>query len=105
MLRSTSVVITTTGALPLMELSPVSRPTASAPRRSRKSPNFWLERAFSGVVYSARSPRAIARAIAASATTVFPEPVGAHTTTVSPRSMAAAASSWKGSAVKGSPAR
>jgi hypothetical protein len=31
MLRSTSVVITTTGASPLTTLSPVSRPTLSAP--------------------------------------------------------------------------
>jgi hypothetical protein len=31
MLRNTSVVITTTGASPLMLLSPVSRPTWSAP--------------------------------------------------------------------------
>src|SRR6266545_4269210 len=33
MLRSTSVVITTTGASPLMELSPVSRPTSAGPWR------------------------------------------------------------------------
>jgi hypothetical protein len=31
MLRRTSVVITTTGASPLIELSPVSRPTLAAP--------------------------------------------------------------------------
>jgi hypothetical protein len=31
MLRSTSVVITTIGASPLIVLSPVSRPTLSAP--------------------------------------------------------------------------
>jgi hypothetical protein len=31
MLRSTSVVITTTGASPLMALSPVSRPTDRSP--------------------------------------------------------------------------
>ena len=50
MLRSTSVVITTTGASPLMALSPVSRPTASGPWRRTSSPYFWLDRAFSGVV-------------------------------------------------------
>ena len=50
MLRSTSVVITTTGASPLMELSPVSRPTASGPCRRTRSPYFWFDRALSGVV-------------------------------------------------------
>ena len=50
MLRSTSVVMTTTGALPLIELSPVSRPTASAPWRRTSSQYFWLDSAFSGVV-------------------------------------------------------
>jgi hypothetical protein len=50
MLRSTSVVITTTGAPALMELSPVSRPTLPAPWRATKSPNFWLDSALSGVV-------------------------------------------------------
>ena len=50
MLRSTSVVITTTGASPLMELSPVSRPTASGPWRRTSSVYFWLDSAFSGVV-------------------------------------------------------
>jgi len=50
MLRSTSVVITTTGASPLIELSPVSRPTLAAPWRATKSPNFWLDRALRGVV-------------------------------------------------------
>ncbi len=50
MLRRTSVVMTTTGASPLIVLSPVSRPTFAAPRRATKSPNFWFESAFSGVV-------------------------------------------------------
>ena len=50
MLRSTSVVITTTGASPLIELSPVSRPTLAAPWRATKSPNFWFDRALRGVV-------------------------------------------------------
>ncbi len=50
MLRRTSVVMTTTGASPLIELSPVSRPTFSGPCRRERSPNFWFERAFRGVV-------------------------------------------------------
>ena len=50
MFRSTSVVITTTEASLLIELSPVSSPTRSAPCRAMKSPNFWFESAFSGVV-------------------------------------------------------
>src|SRR5690606_27886148 len=37
MLRRTSVVITTTGASPLIELSPVSSPTRSRPCRSTRS--------------------------------------------------------------------
>ncbi len=50
MLRSTSVVITTMGASPLMEVSPVRSPTRSGPWRRRRSVNFWLDSAFSGVV-------------------------------------------------------
>ena len=50
MLRSTSVVITTTGASPLMLLSPVSRPTLSAPYRRTRSPYFWFDSALIGVV-------------------------------------------------------
>ena len=50
MFRSTSVVMTTTGASELIVLSPVSRPTLSAPCRATRSPNFWFESAFSGVV-------------------------------------------------------
>ena len=50
MLRSTSVVITTTEASGLIELSPVSRPTVAAPCFATRSPNFWFESAFRGVV-------------------------------------------------------
>jgi hypothetical protein len=50
MLRSTSVVITTTGASPLTALSPVSRPTLAAPWRLARSPYFWFESALIGVV-------------------------------------------------------
>ncbi len=50
MLRSTSVVITTTGASPLMVLSPVSSPTLSAPYRATRSLNFWFDSALIGVV-------------------------------------------------------
>jgi hypothetical protein len=50
MLRSTSVVITTTGASPFIALSPVSRPTRSGPYRSTRSWYFWLDRALIGVV-------------------------------------------------------
>lgn len=50
MFRSTSVVMTTIGASPLMVLSPVSRPTRSGPYTAVKSRYFWLDRAFRGVV-------------------------------------------------------
>jgi hypothetical protein len=50
MFRRTSVVITTMGASPLIVLSPVSSPTLAAPRRATRSPNFWFDNAFSGVV-------------------------------------------------------
>ena len=50
MLRSTSVVMTTTGASPLMLLSPVSSPTFSVPCRRARSANFWFDRALMGVV-------------------------------------------------------
>ncbi len=50
MLRSTSVVMTTIGASPLIALSPVSSPTFAAPNRATRSPNFWFESALSGVV-------------------------------------------------------
>jgi len=50
MLRRTSVVMTTTGASPLTELSPVRSPTRAAPWARTRSPYFWLESALSGVV-------------------------------------------------------
>ena len=50
MFRSTSVVITTTGASPLTEVSPVNRPTVSSPYRATRSPYFWLDSALIGVV-------------------------------------------------------
>jgi hypothetical protein len=50
MLRSTSVVMTTTGASPLTALSPVSSPTFAAPYRSTRSAYFWLDSALIGVV-------------------------------------------------------
>jgi hypothetical protein len=50
MLRSTSVVMTTTGAPPFTALSPVSRPTWCSPWRARNSANFWLLNALIGVV-------------------------------------------------------
>jgi hypothetical protein len=50
MLRRTSVVITTTGASPLIELSPVSSPTFGVPWTRARSPYFWFESAFNGVV-------------------------------------------------------
>ena len=50
MLRSTSVVMTTTGASPLMDESPVSRPTFDAPWTRTRSLYFWLDRALIGVV-------------------------------------------------------
>ena len=50
MLRSTSVVITTTGASPRMVASPVSSPTLSSPYRSTRSANFWFDSALIGVV-------------------------------------------------------
>ncbi len=50
MLRKTSVVITTTWPSELIDVSPVSRPTRSAPWRSARSWNFWLLSALIGVV-------------------------------------------------------
>jgi hypothetical protein len=50
MFRSTSVVITTIGASEFTELSPVSRPTLSAPYLLTRSPYFWLLSALIGVV-------------------------------------------------------
>ncbi|CAM3883781.1 hypothetical protein ISCU110981_19245 [Isoptericola cucumis] len=50
MLRSTSVVITTTGAPALMDVSPVSRPTFATPCRATRSVYFWLLSALIGVV-------------------------------------------------------
>jgi hypothetical protein len=50
MFRSTSVVITTTGASPLTALSPVSSPTFAGPYRSHRSLYFWLDSALIGVV-------------------------------------------------------
>ena len=50
MFRKTSVVITTTGASPLIEESPVSRPTFAAPCRATSSAYFWLDSALMGVV-------------------------------------------------------
>lgn len=50
MLRRTSVVITTTGASPLMEESPVSRPTFLDPWTRTRSLYFWLDSALIGVV-------------------------------------------------------
>jgi hypothetical protein len=50
MLRSTSVVMTTAGASPLMALSPVSRPTLADPCRRTRSPYFWFDSALMGVV-------------------------------------------------------
>ena len=50
MLRSTSVVMTTTGASGLMELSPVRSPTRCCPWARARSEYFWFDSAFSGVV-------------------------------------------------------
>ena len=50
MLRSTSVVMTTTGASPLTDESPVSRPTLSVPCTRTRSWYFWFDRALIGVV-------------------------------------------------------
>ena len=48
MFRSTSVVITTTGASAFTDVSPVSRPTFSAPCTRPRSRNFWFESALMG---------------------------------------------------------
>ncbi len=50
MLRSTSVVMTTIGASPFTELSPVSNPTLRGPWTRTRSPYFWFDSAFNGVV-------------------------------------------------------
>ena len=42
--------MTTIGASPLIALSPVSSPTLAAPWTRTKSPYFWFDSAFSGVV-------------------------------------------------------
>ena len=42
--------MTTTGASPLMALSPVSSPTDAGPSRATRSWNFWFESALIGVV-------------------------------------------------------
>ena len=44
------VVMTTTGASPLTELSPVSSPTLPAPWARTRSLYFWFDNALSGVV-------------------------------------------------------
>ena len=44
------MVITTTSASELIEVSPVSSPTRSAPKRRTKSECFWLLSALMGVV-------------------------------------------------------
>ena len=50
MFRSTSVVITTTGASELMVESPVSSPTLAEPWRRTRSAYFWFDSALIGVV-------------------------------------------------------
>ena len=51
MLRSTSVVITTTGASPLMALSPGQQPDpVGAVDGPTRSWNFWFESALIGAV-------------------------------------------------------
>jgi len=50
MLRTTSVVITTTWAPGRIDASPVSNPTCSAPWMPMRSANFWFESALIGVV-------------------------------------------------------
>ena len=50
MLRSTSVVITTAGASPLIALSPVRSPTELGPWMRLRSWNFWFDRALIGAV-------------------------------------------------------
>ncbi len=44
------MVMTTTGASGLREVSPVRRPTASLPWRATKSVYFWFDNALIGVV-------------------------------------------------------
>jgi hypothetical protein len=50
MFLSTSVVMTTTSASAFTALSPVTRPTLSAPWMAQRSLYFWLLRAFTGAV-------------------------------------------------------
>ena len=50
MFRSTSVVITTTGASELIVESPVSNPTLLTPCRRTRSAYFWFDSALIGVV-------------------------------------------------------
>mmetsp|Transcript_3183 Transcript_3183/g.7854 ORF Transcript_3183/g.7854 Transcript_3183/m.7854 type:complete len:207 (-) Transcript_3183:105-725(-) len=101
MLRNTSVVMSNMGASRCTVTSPVSKPTLADPKRSQKSKNFWLDRAFSGVVYTAFFPFASAASTASSPTAVLPEPVGAESNTFSPSSSAVSASSWNPSSGNG----
>ena len=100
-MRKISVVMTTTSASAvLMSTSPVFNPTLRTPKSAWNSRSFWLDRALSGVVYMAFCPRASAVMMAVSPTRVLPDPVGADTTTLSPRSSAVVASLWKPSSGK-----
>ena len=101
MLRSTSVVITTTGASPLMALSPVSSPTVADAVAFAEVAELLVRQRLErrGV----EGPPAVAPRVSMpySATTVLPLPVGAATTTWCPASSASRASSWKRSSGNG----
>ena len=71
-----SAVQQISGASGLIEASPVSMPTCSAPKSSHRAKNFSLTKALIGAVYHARRPCAMALNIRAVATRVLPEPVG-----------------------------
>ena len=102
MLRRTSVVITTTGASPLIALSPVSRPTLLGAVRADEVAELLVRERFQRrrVEGLGRPPRARG-AMAYSATSVLPEPVGAATSTDRPASSASSARVWKSSSGNG----
>ena len=102
MLRSTSVVITTIGASPLITLSPVSSPTlCGAVHPDEVAVLLVRERLQRRRVEGLGRPMSSAAAIAYSATSVLPAPVGAATSTERPASSTSSARRWKSSSGNG----
>jgi hypothetical protein len=94
------VVPTMMGASGLSLRSPVRMPTLSGPKICENSISFELVRALSGEAYHALPPFSKVRRMVWTAIQVLPAPVGA-VTRQSDAVMAATASVWKRSGVKG----